>query len=340
MTQAGLDLKIMLLNAENLFLLSDQQLTIEHTALEEQKWQKLSTSIYDNKPLYKLRQLTKVIADENPDIIMLAEVGGFESLSNFNKLFLQENYSCVLTEGNSNRHIDIGYLVKKNLGFYFDLISNKNRPINYLYPHERESLDKETNTGSKLSSHKFSRDVSELHLFKNDREKPFLVFMLAHLKSRLDPDNVDPNGSERRNAEARTLIEIYNELESKHQNRIPIVVAGDFNGNASAKNTDPEFTQLYQNTKLSDVLEIAQIPQENRYTYYQVGRNSNGDGRQIDFVFLSPKAAQFLDSKTVNVYRYKDPRGLPMDPPSSMDAKLQLPSDHYPIILQLKNIQI
>lgn len=322
----------MVLNAENLFLLSDQQLTPEHLKLDEVQWQKLSTSIFDNKPLNKTKKLAEIINQTQPDLLMLSEIGGIESLNNFNRLFLEDKYSPALSEGNSNRNIDIGFLIRKDIGFYFDLVSNKNRPINYNYPHERHTPN--------VASHKFSRDLAELHLFQTDREKPFLIFLLTHLKSRLDPDGIDPNGFERRQAELRTLIEIYQEHEAKYNGQVPIAIGGDFNGNASSVQTDTEFSLIYQQTKLQDVCHLAQLKDEERVTYYQVGRNSKTDGKQLDYCFLSPRLAPHLASGSVQVYRYRDHQGIPFDPPTTLDDKLILPSDHYPLIFSLKDILV
>ncbi len=332
------NLKIMSLNAENLFLLSDQQLTAEHLKLDEIRWQKLSTSVFNNKPLEKTKSLARIVLQESPDILILSEVGGVESLKNFNELFLQDQYSPALIEGNSDRNIDVGYLVKKTNQYYFDIVSNKNRLINFLYPHEREVLD-DPNSG-KISSHKFSRDVAELHLFLKDREKPFLIFLATHLKSRLDPNGYDPNGLQRREAELRTLIEIYNELQKKHGPDVPIVIAGDFNGNASRAKTETEFLPIYKNTQLKDITELAGFDEASSATFYQVSRNSKSEGKQLDYCFLSEKAQTLLNIASVKIYRYKDHLGFEMDPPTTLDAKLHLPSDHYPLIFVMQNISL
>jgi hypothetical protein len=342
MAQMTTNLKVMVFNAENLFLLSDQQLTTEHLKLDETRWQKLSTSVFENKPLYKCRAIASIINETQPDLILLCEVGGHESLANFNRLFLDDRYSPALVEGNSDRNIDLGYLIRKDIGFYFDIVSNKNRAINYLYPHERQSSLGETAATiiSKPSSHKFSRDVAELHLFSRNRENPFLIFLLTHLKSRLDPDGIDPNGFERRQAELQALIEIYLEHEAKHGHQIPIAIAGDFNGNARFNQSDREFAQIYEMTQLRDVCELAALKEEHRITYFQVGRSSRPEGKQIDFCFLSPQLAQYLALESVQVYQYKDHQGIPFDPPTTLDAKMSLPSDHYPLIFSLKDIPI
>ncbi|WP_413290768.1 endonuclease/exonuclease/phosphatase family protein [Bdellovibrio sp. HCB337] len=338
----SLNLKFCFINAENLFLLFDEIPTAEALKLDETKWQRLSTSTYENKPLKKCLELARALKTINADVIMLCEVGGFESLKNYNELFLDGAYSPILTEGNSNRNIDVGFLIRKGLPFYFDLQSNKNRPINYLYPHERESIKHNypvSSVKAPATSHKFSRDVAELRLFKKDVDKPFLGILLTHLKSRLDPESIDPGGFERRQAELLTLIDIYREFVEKHPDA-PTMVVGDFNGNASITNTDEEFKPLYDKTELKDVLELTGVSSENRATFYQVRSTSRTEGRQIDFCFLAPKLASHLKEKSALVYRYKDEFGMDVGVPMTLDAKLKLPSDHYPIVFEIENLKI
>lgn len=337
MSEPRTSLKTLLWNAENLFLLSDAPLTPAQTQLEETEWQRLSTSIHPNKSLSKCRAIAQVIREQNPDLILFCEVGGAESLSNFNKLFLNEDYSPALVEGNSNRNIDLGFLVRKNSGFYFDIISNKSRPINFLYPHEREPLDSSPPGPNTKPSHKFSRDAAELHLFLRDREKPFLIVVLTHLKSQLDRDRIDPLGFERRQAELKTLVDIYNELQNKHP-KTPIAVCGDFNGSARKSKLDEEFKYLYEKSDLVELTEWAGLAESDNATFYQVGRTPNPEGRQIDFCFASPSLARLIDPKSVRVVRFKDFRGQIMDPPTTIEAKMQLPSDHYPVAFEIKNI--
>lgn len=331
-----MNLKLCLINAENLFLLFDKFPTAEDLRGDEAQWQKLSTSVYENKTLKKTWDLAKAVLEINPDILMLCEVGGIESLNHFNELFLGGAYSPALIEGNSDRNIDVGFLIRKQQPYYFDLLSNKTRPINYLYPHERES--KAQGYPIKAQSHRFSRDVVELKLFQQNRENPFLVILLTHLKSRLDRERVDPGGFERRQAELKTLLEIYHEIEVKNP-KAPKIIAGDFNGHAGFSGTDEEFRPIYESTQLKDILEVAGVPLEQRSTFYQIRNNNKNDGRQIDFCFLSPSAQSLLKKDSVFVYRYKDERGFEIDPPQTLDAKLNLPSDHYPLVFELENLQ-
>lgn len=332
MTEIRAHLKIMLWNLENLFLLSDQKLGPEHLKLDEVQWQKLSTSIFPNKSLAKTKALAEIITEENPDILLLCEVGGMESLQNFNRLLLDDRYTPALLEGNSDRNIDIGYLIRRDIGFYFDIISNKNRTIDYIHPADRNS--------DSPTPHRFSRDAAELHLFLKNREEPFLIFVLTHLKSQLDRERIDPLGFERRHAEFKALLDIYTELHGRFQGRIPIAVCGDFNGNAGKINTDKEFTLLYERGGLLDVCELAGLDPLDRHTYYQVTRGSGTEGKQIDFCFLSENLQSHLVPRSVRVYRFKDSAGFPLDPPTTLEAKLQLPSDHYPLVFELHNIKI
>lgn len=340
------NIKLVVLNAENLFLLFDKEpfsrpLTEGQLNMPESEWQKFSTSIYENKPLQKTKMLADSIKDMNPDIVALSEVGGVESLKNFNELFLDGKYSPVLVEGNSDRNIDVGFLVRKGLAYYYDLVSNKNRPINFLYPHEKQSQASGHPTGplaKGLTSHKFSRDCVELWLFQKDRHKPFMIILLTHLKSPLDKDGVDPMGVERRTAELKTLVDIYNDLQSKYD--IPIAVAGDFNGNASTQNTDAEFQDLYLKTPLKDALEIAQALPSDRATFYHVRNNGKSEGRQIDYCFLNPKLWNHVETAQTFVYRYKDAMGFKSVAPTTLDEKLRAPSDHYPLQVYLTKIPI
>ncbi len=333
----SVNLKFCLYNVENLFLLFDQPVPKNFEKMEEVQWQKLSTSIYENKPLFKLQHLARTIRDANADIVMLCEVGGIESLKNFNTLFLNSEYSPILIEGNSDRNIDVGYLIRKNQSFYFDLLTHKNRDLNFLYPHEIQS--KEKNYPVKVISHKLSRDCAELRLFSREIEKPFLIVLLTHLKSPLDPERIDPNGTERRSAELKTCLEIYTEL-AKQFSDCPIIFAGDFNGQASSANTDREFVPLHQTTTLKDIFELANVNSDNRYTFYQVRSGLRSDGRQIDYCFIDEKFKHHLNLASVAVCDYKDEFGSSIKKPETLEQKMALPSDHYPIVFTLDNIKI
>jgi endonuclease/exonuclease/phosphatase family metal-dependent hydrolase len=331
-----LQLKFGLFNVENLFLLFDQEIPAHFQKLNEAQWQKLSNSVYENKTLVKCNSIAQIIKENDPDIMMLCEVGGSDSLHNFNKLFLDNKYNVALIEGNSDRNIDVGYLIKKDVSFFFDIASNKNRPLNFLYPHEK--LSKKTGYSIKGHSQFFSRDCVELRLFTQAKESPFMVLLLTHLKSRLDPERIDPGGTERRSAELRTAVDIYKELKNQHPNT-PIILSGDMNGFAGKPDTDPEFLPLYSETDLEDVLELACLSIDKRSTFYQIKNGAKAEGKQIDYCFISSHLKDKLVTQDVKVYRYKDEFGFAFDNPKTMDEKGRLASDHYPLFFTLENIE-
>lgn len=330
-----LQLRLGLYNLENLFLLLGHEVPEHYHKLNEAQWQKLSNSVYEAKPLAKCQQIATIITENSPDIMMLCEVGGVESLSNFNKLFLESRYNVAIMEGNSDRNIDVGFLIKKDSPFFFDIASNRLRPLHYLYPHETTS--KKTGYPIKGQSQYFSRDCSELRLFTKSKETPFLIILLTHLKSRLDPDRIDPGGLERRAAELRTCLEIYKELKLQYKNT-PIVFSGDMNGFAGIPNTDAEFLPIYSETDLQDVLELANVSTDKRSTFYQIKNGGKCEGKQIDYCFISDNLTDKLVRADAHVYRYKDEFGSPLEIPKSIDDKLKLASDHYPLFFKLENI--
>ena len=330
-------LRIGLYNAENLFLLFDHPIPPHYLKLNDSQWQKLSGSVYENKNLQKCIQIAQIIKNESPEIMMLCEVGGEESLKNFNKLFLDDIYDVAIIEGNSDRNIDVGFLIRKDKKIQYLLNSHKERPLKFLYPHE--ALSKKTGYPVKASSQFFSRDCAELRLLLPGHSDPYLIIMLTHLKSRLDPDRIDPGGTERRAAELRTCIDIYKEISTKHPST-PVVFAGDMNGYAGKLKTDVEFTPLYAETDLEDVLEIANINPEKRSTFYQIKNNSKIDGKQIDYCFISKHLHDKVRKGSADVYRYKDEFGFALEAPRSIDDKLRLPSDHYPLFFTLEKLPV
>ena len=75
-------MRIGILNAQNLFLLNDPYEYQKQTLLKKPQV---------NKPLFKTIDLGKAVLEMDLDILMVSEIGGEESLDNFNKKFCQ-NY--------------------------------------------------------------------------------------------------------------------------------------------------------------------------------------------------------------------------------------------------------
>src|ERR1700722_7482176 len=123
--------KVVQLNAENLFLFLDDLTPRDWRRLTEKEWQRLSHATVSNKSLSKTLWLADSLIHLDADLVFLKQVGGQESLVNFAKLFLHDPYSPLLIEGNSDRGIDVGYLIKKDLPLKAELRTHKHRPLQF-----------------------------------------------------------------------------------------------------------------------------------------------------------------------------------------------------------------
>jgi len=280
----------------------------------------------------KLKQLTRVFSDIDADIYALSEVGGVESLEYFNKHYLDDKYHCALIKGNSDRGIEIGYLIRKGLDLRFAQFTYRNHPLDFNYPHEEKWAQEDKNF--KSPTYYMSRDLSELQIFhKDDIEKlsPIGAIFLVHLKSQRDPEGIDPRSRNRRGAELEFTLKNYYKSKEKHPH-IPMVICGDFNGNASEFSTDEEFKKIYTHYHVTDVLSIADLPQDQRPTYFLF----NGQSKlpiQLDYAFIDEKQKHLVDD--IAIYRYKNDRDSVKHLPRTKYDVWNNPSDHYPIVFTL-----
>lgn len=328
------ELKVAQVNAENLFLYFDDELPADWKSLSERRWQKLSRATVSNKPLRKALWLAESLLDIDADIILVNEVGGEESLANFARFFLEDRYATYLIEGNSDRGIDIGYLVKRDLPVRCELVSHKDRPLGFLYPHDLESnrFFETTQPEKVLRSRYFSRDCLRLNLYKDGSITPDVVFLLVHLKSKLDPDGIDPEGKERRKAELSALVEIYKETRAERPG-VPVIVGGDFNGQARKELCELELQAILDDTDLSNALETVGRSMEESMTQLLFDRLGVAVSLQIDYLFLSPEFSEHLRADGCYVYRYKSDLGVELPRPRTLDQRLYMPSDHYPVVV-------
>lgn len=103
-------------NAENFYLLLDSDYDrAELDALDEKTYLAMNSSIYNpNKDRAKIAEIARVILENDFDLIGLCEVGGMQTLSAFNRIYLGGRYDCFLYEENSNRGIFVGALLKRD----------------------------------------------------------------------------------------------------------------------------------------------------------------------------------------------------------------------------------
>ncbi len=305
-------LKTMVLNAQDLFLFMDKHDQTSLEDLTETKWQLMSSSLFFNKSKDKCLALAQTIRDSGADIVMMTEVGGHESLANFARFVLNDEYISLSLPSNSDRGIDLGYLIKKTLPYELALHTH----VDFALP---------------APAKRFSRDVLRLDLIRD--EKIEMIFLLVHIKSKLDLKRADFEGRTRRVHEVKGLLQIYEKL-LVHQ--VPILVGGDFNGHAGEKDTEEEFKAIYQDTDLKDIAFLANIPEEERFSYIYFTRGGNRFVQQIDYLFISERFAHLIEPSECYFPRYKNPSGTPMPIPTRMEQKNTLPSDHYPFLASLR----
>lgn len=102
-------------NAENFSLLLNRPYSREELeALDERDYLAMNPSIYNpNKNRAKIAEIARLIVENDFDLIGLCEIGGRETIENFNEMYLDGLYSCHIHEENSRRGIFVGALVKR-----------------------------------------------------------------------------------------------------------------------------------------------------------------------------------------------------------------------------------
>jgi endonuclease/exonuclease/phosphatase family metal-dependent hydrolase len=286
------------------------------------------------KPNDKIEWIARTITEINADIIMLCEVGGLDSLDLFNTKYLNSEYYTALLKGNSDRGIEMGYLIKKSFPYSFEHFSHAGISINFNYNFEvLENKKVQDILNPPYPSHKFSRDISELRLKKDN--KLVMIILLVHLKSKWDRDGVDWLGKERRKAELKTLVKTYNKLRLEYNYTVPVIVAGDLNGIAQKGFQEPEFDDLYNSTDLEDVMEVMSEPHEQRLSFFYFGKENNREASQLDYILLPKELHGLVKKEDSGIYLFRDTHGVPLTYPKESYQRYALPSDHYPVVATL-----
>jgi len=298
-------LKVLVLNAENLFVFMEHWKEGPIAQMNEIQWQKLNSGLIGNKPLTKIQALATTIQKISPDLIMLTEVGGMLSLENFNQFFLESLYTPFLLEGNSDRGIDMGFLLKAP--WSGKIHSHKD----YKLPHAKYTA--------------FSRDVLKLEISMNGKLKANAL--LVHLKSKLNSKGDDFEGRTRRSVEVLGLSEIIYQLPQD----VPLLLGGDFNGVASGLTPEPEFLPLKHKNNLQDAALVAELPESERFSYVYFNYGGQRIEQQLDYLFLNEKAQEYLIKDSVTFPRYTGVAGEMIPLPQKSWQKILMPSDHLPL---------
>ncbi len=278
------------------------------------------------KSIEKVEALKLVFNDIDADIYALQEIGFIESLVYFNEKYLGSKYEVFHKKGNSSRNIEIAFLVKKEtLKEYelnVELINHYKQKIES--PYTEDEVYYLEQKGFK-DNFKLSRNLLELSLIKDNSHIASLFN--CHLKSARDETGLDFKSNKRRKSELELCVKII-----ENQARKLSVFLGDFNGNASANQTEKEFSALYEHG-YQDVLKRSDYPLEYRATFFAFSKKKRVP-IQLDYAFLKEENLKYVSSPMI--YRFKNDLGRPRPFPKSRYDVLKSPSDHYPLVFTLE----
>lgn len=293
------ELKFMSYNMENLFLSGDPGKGV--------------------KSPVKLMAQAKVFRDVNPDVAVVVEVESLETLQKFVREYLNDEYTAFLTPGNDGRGINIGFLVKKDLPFQFELTSNR-----------KEQWDDPADdpSGNHNLTPLFSRDLPILSVWSNKQSKtstPIARFIGVHFKAKIDRDG-DPQAALKRSAEMASARKIFQQYMKKDGPNAAIILAGDFNASFAS---DPETAQI-KDPLLRDALDIMNVPMDQRVSHlFFSGPQNPIVADQLDYILMTPTLQRVVQE--AKVYRYRDGAGNELPLPRTSKQRKKQPSDHNPI---------
>lgn len=274
---------------------------------------------YEGKSPSQLMESARAILDIDPDIVVLQEVENIAVLGKLNSEYLNDEYLPFLIEGNDERGIDIGFLVKKDLPFNIEHRT-----------HKTETWKDPLSHG--MTKTLFSRDLPALIVRAEGREKPLFVLFGTHFKSKRTVSPKDPESHILRKAQVDRTAEIVKRYRQELGQNVPILLAGDFNGSLHSEDT---FDSLWKTAGLADTFDLLSRPPPplERVTHTFHALNGENVYDQIDAILVS--AGLRASVKDARVYRYEDGQGTPKRLPESYQERETNPSDHYPVEVTL-----
>lgn len=295
-------LKIFQHNCLDLFIFLDFDLSKPIEDHSDEEWNSLTYSKKENKPLKKIKELADLYLKVNPDILILNEIGGLESLTNFNKHFLNDKYIPVMKEG-SSRGIDTGFLIKKKLKFTHKGFSTYSVQGKKKY---------------------FSRCLNQLSILDKQGNIALNIFG-THLKSQRGSNGYGET-METRFHEVKAITEILK--QEREKSKAPYILAGDLNGNCTFPDFDFEFSELYKNTSLRDIHWVNKNDNQDRYSFVRLYKDII-DFIQLDYILLSKDLHKNV--KVVKRFLFEKDNHV-----STSSEKENQPSDHYPQFVKIK----
>lgn len=237
-------------------------------------WVELTKAHIDDEAI---KNTARVIADINPDIIVLVEVENRPTLIRFHDWILKpimkdrglEPYPhLMLIDGNDARGIDVAIMSRY--------------PIKRMVSH----VDDRTGAGTPT----FSRDCPEYYLDLGNGSE--IVVLPNHFASQ----GSDFNGKRRR-VQADAVKEIYKKIRPLSRY---VIVAGDLN---QPPEKDGALDPIWNETDLKDAMHLPAYTGEFKGTY-----QTATDDKKFDYLLLSPELRQKVLAVDVNRMGYYAPK--------------------------------
>lgn len=267
------------------------------------------------KPYRDLVRIGQMIREEDPDILVGSEIEDIEILEKFAQDHLGGRYYALLIEGNDPRRIDIGFLIKKDLPFDFELQSYRN--VTGPYNNEETRI--------------FSRDFPVLNLWPMgaDRQQaPFLAIGGLHNKSQRDSTN-DQKSKRRRSLQTAQQMDIVDRYLNIYGEKYPFILAGDANAELRRSFRYKEFRPYWTHGYIDsfDLLDPP-LPRDERITHSYFP-TKKGKYSQLDGILVpGPDVIGFNMVLNAWVVPYKDEEGQILPHPKSKEERRKQPSDH------------
>ena len=307
-------IKMMAYNVENMFMRLGK-----FAKMPPAEFEKLVNS--ELKPDISLQGVAKAILDESPDFIVLEEVEDIETLTKFTRDYLGGTYRPFLVDGNDNRAIQIGYLVKTDL------------PLQVTLETHKDAKWKDPTDGSVEKV--FSRDAPALMIRREGARPatpPALIFIGNHAKAQRDRGG-DPGSVLLRTAQMKEIASIVDGYQKLYGSSVPIVLGGDFNVDVrKAVELDPI------RTRMTDSFDVKGVRGLDRMTHSYHPNVGSTEFHQLDALYLTPGLQDNVVS--IEAYRYKDVNGQPKPLPATFAERTRNPSDHFPIVVTLSTEDI
>lgn len=274
------------------------------------------------EPEYKsekdIEAIRKIILENDADIIVLAEVENLYSLQKLAAGSLGDKYRAILVEGNDERGIDIGFLVKNDLPLATRFTSY--RDLDWYDSFGQETVPM------------FSRDLPTIEFSDADSPSNTLFAVIGnHAKSKRDRDS-DFESVRYRTAQYQAATKIVKQYRKRG---IPIIFGGDFNVDVR---TDAEVKPL--KSVLTSAFDVAEstLPVDQRITHTFHPKDGPSHFAQMDDLMVSSDLRKYVSS--ASVVRYHNDQGEILPVPQTYEQRALQPSDHFPVMIDISTVEI